>query len=607
MNNSYKNWLKGGMLSAMFALGFAACSDDDHFDVVINSESESMTLWQNIQNDSLLSDFAYILENTSFLKDKLDVHKDSATRKMTYAEFLNTPQLLTVWAPVNGTFGDEWKAKLQEIKALYATDPAAATAQEFKFAEHYIRQHIARFNFESSSDVQQIRLLNSKIVSFKSGDKIFDGVAYVDEPVVASSNGTLHKIVAPVAYKYNLYDFLESDSRFSSLYSVLSNPLYDITQFDPGASTPGAMNSVGKMEYVDSVYSNVNTLLTAANASVKDEDSLYVAIYPTNAAYDEAIAELKKLFNYKSTYNGSWSNTNLKWTYAKTFTERELDSLATTNAEKLFFSNFYFSPSSMGKEVSRSDKESIKNYCENNDSVIFTTGTVLYNPVPGSVNPAFTNADGSVAEVIEASNGIIYAVDKYQIDPAYSFIRKEETGHMTTKLSNCYFENVSLTSDNRNDSIAGLKDVDNFRRFKASSYKAFSVEFRLPALPSGKYKISAILVPTAAHKMLEEQLVNSNSEPYVEQVKLTATILDDMTNDGKQLAKSAKLSVPSDAVTQVTLFEEFDLEYSYKDLPVELESFPRLKIEVATLDVGTKAKPKCEALNFYKIIIEPYR
>ena len=65
MNSSYKNWLKGGMLSAMFALGFAACSDDNHFDVVVNSESETMTLWQNIQKDSLLSDFAYILENTS--------------------------------------------------------------------------------------------------------------------------------------------------------------------------------------------------------------------------------------------------------------------------------------------------------------------------------------------------------------------------------------------------------------------------------------------------------------------------------------------------------------------------------------------------------------
>ena len=187
MNSSYKNWLKGGMLSAMFALGFAACSDDNHFDVVVNSESETMTLWQNIQKDSLLSDFAYILENTSFLKDKLDIHKDSATRKMTYAEFLNTPQLLTVWAPVNGTFGDEWKAKLQEIKALYATDPAAATAQEFKFAEHYIRQHIARFNFESSSEVQQIRLLNSKIVNYTAGEGMFDGVAYVDEPLIASS------------------------------------------------------------------------------------------------------------------------------------------------------------------------------------------------------------------------------------------------------------------------------------------------------------------------------------------------------------------------------------------------------------------------------------
>lgn len=618
MNNSYKNWLKGGMLSAMFAFGFAACSDDNHFDVMINSESEAMTLWQNIQNDSLLSDFAYILENTSFLKDKLDVNKDSTTRKMTYAEFLNSPQLLTVWAPVNGSFGTEWKNILSDIKALYATDPAAATAKEFKFAEQYIRQHIARFNFESSTQAQEVRLMNSKIVLYKSSDAEFDGVAFTADPAIASSNGILHKIVEPVAYKYNLYDFLESDARFSMLYSVLSSPVYDITQFDPGMSTPGAMNNEGKMEYVDSVFSNYNTLLNAAGAQVKNEDSLYVAIYPTNNAYQEAIAELKKLFNYRSSYNGSWSSTTNKWTYKKEFTERELDSLATTNAEKLFFSNFYVSPAVMGGNVDRTDKEGIKAYCETADSLIFTSGTILYNKNSAKnnpayvdeingINPAFTNGDGVLADAIEASNGIIYAVDSYQIDPAYSFIKREETGYQTAKLTTCAFENINITSEYRNDSILGDWKIDNIRRFKCTAFNAYSVEFRLPALPSGKYKIKAIMVPTAAHKMLEEQLVQSNGTPYVEQIKFTASVLDDTSDAGKSLAKTSKIEIPSDCVSEVVLFEEFNLEYSYKDLPVELETFPRLKFEVAKLDVGTKAKPKCEALNFFKIIVEPCR
>ena len=132
-----------------------------------------------------------------------------------------------------------------------------------------------------------------------------------------------------------------------------------------------------------------------------------------------------------------------------------------------------------------------------------------------------------------------------------------------------------------------------------------SVDFRLPALPSGKYRIKAIMVPTAAHKMLEEQLVNNKGVAYVEQVKFTASILGD--TEAKALATSPKITVPSDAVSEVVLFDEFNLEYSYKDLPTELETFPRLRIEVGTLDAGTAASPKCEALNFFKIIVEPYR
>ena len=607
MNNSYKNWLKGGLLSACAVMGLAACSDD-HFDVVVNSEAEQQTLWQNIQSDSLLTDFAYILENTTFYKDKLDVVKDSTVTKMTYAEFLNSNQTMTVWAPVNGTFGTEWKSLLSEIKELYASDPYAATAKEFKFAEQYIRQHITRFNFESSLTSQEVCLMNGKLVDYNPLDKMFDGVAYQSGSAsVPCANGILHKIVEPAVYKYNIYDYLESDARFSKLFEVLSDSLYDITQFDPDQSTAGAMNNEGKMEYVDSVYSNHNTLLNNARAQIKNEDSLYVALLPTNDAYEAAIEKLKTMFNYKKSYKGSWSNTQSNWTYSKTFTQEELDSLAKTNAEKLFFANMYFSPAYMG-EIARNNHEAIKDYCLNNDSLIFTTDIVLYNAAAPGINPAFTNADGSVSDAIVASNGLIYTVDEYHVDPAYSFIEKQDLSFLTsTSMAACNSEHVSLTKDYRNDSIVGAEDVESFTRFKRTGTGKYSFDLKLPALASGLYKISAIMVPTAAHTLYEAELVNNKQEPYVEQIKFTAYVLDDSSKEGKALAKSSKIEVPSDAVTKVVLFEKFNLVNSYKDLPQELESFPRLKFEVGTNDAGTKAKPKCEALNIYKIIIEPYR
>ena len=77
-------------------------------------------------------------------------------------------------------------------------------------------------------------------------------------------------------------------------------------------------------------------------------------------------------------------------------------------------------------------------------------------------------------------------------------------------------------------------------------------------------------------------------------------------SSGKKLDEAKNIEAPSDRVKEVTLFEKFDLQYSYKDLPQELETYPRLKLEVASRNTGTAAKPKCFALNIYKIIITNY-
>ncbi|MBO5698822.1 MAG: hypothetical protein J6R79_02305 [Bacteroidaceae bacterium] len=613
MNNSYKNWLKGGLLSVFAAVGFAACSDD-HFDVVVNSEAEGKTLWQNIQNNENLSDFAYILENTTFYRDKMDVVKDSGIVKMTYAEYLNKPQALTVWAPVNGTFGTEWKNKLDAIKLMYAEDPIKATAAEFKFAEQYIRQHIARFSFESGYEAQEVRLLNAKLVKYNPTERAFDGVSYdANNPSVACSNGTLHCLVAPVAYKFNLFDFLENDNRFTALYSVLSDSLYDITVFDPNLSTPGAMNNEGKMEYVDSIYSNQNILLQNAFADIKNEDSLYVAIYPTNEAYEAAIEKLKKLFVYRDKYNYSWSNIRGDWDFTQHFSDAEKDSLARTNAEKLFFANFFMSPSSMGEAInSTRNVDDIIEYVTTNDSVIFTTRTVLYNSNKGGINPAFTAVEGSetAVEPIIASNGIIFPVNEYQINPAYSFMNREETGHQVTSTTNCSSEDMQLSDATRNDSlIAGLKGIDNIRRYVSTNPgRLFNIDFRLPALYSGAYKISAIFVPTAASKYLQEMyLLNKAGKPYDEVIKVDVSIHDDLTKNGTELAKVMNVQIPTDSVQKVVLFDKFELKHTYAGMPNGVQTFPRLKIGVSAINVGSANAPKCHALNIYKIIVEPYR
>ena len=146
MNNSYISWFKGGALCLATIFGMAACSDD-HYDIVVSGETEGKTIWQNIQENEDLSEFASVLSATSYLKSDMDFPSATGAAKMTYAEFLNSPQSFTVWAPKNGSFEvAAMLAQLEEIKSLYATDRMAATKAEYIFATQFLGQHIARIN-----------------------------------------------------------------------------------------------------------------------------------------------------------------------------------------------------------------------------------------------------------------------------------------------------------------------------------------------------------------------------------------------------------------------------------------------------------------------------
>jgi hypothetical protein len=188
-------------------MGVASCADD-HYDVVSVGETEGKTLWQNIQENEQLSDFASVLSATSFLKNDMDYPAASGAPKMTYAEYLNSPQSLTVWAPVNGSFDVEEKlAQLQSIKEMYATDRKAATKAEYNFAAQFVAQHIARFNHETQGEDKRVRMLNAKYVVYDAVAGTFDGIALSEEmQSMPSSNGTLHVLTSPSVYAFNIFD-----------------------------------------------------------------------------------------------------------------------------------------------------------------------------------------------------------------------------------------------------------------------------------------------------------------------------------------------------------------------------------------------------------------
>src|SRR5574344_2553671 len=182
--------LAGSLLAAVAATaGLTACSDDwnDHYDAKSAVVSDQ-TLWQQIQSQPTLSDFARVLQATKTFRS----HKKTS---VSYADLLASDQIYTVWAPLNGTFNAD---SLVEAAAT----PQGDSAVERRF----VKMHIARYNHPISSTMnERINMLNQKHLPVTS--ETFSGISYASKNTLMK-NGILHTIEHALAYPYNIYEYL---------------------------------------------------------------------------------------------------------------------------------------------------------------------------------------------------------------------------------------------------------------------------------------------------------------------------------------------------------------------------------------------------------------
>lgn len=172
-------------MGATMLLGLASCSDD-HFDIKNGTASANNTIWQNLQaNPDKFSDVSSILQKVRVYKSLED-----KKRTLTYAELLNQPQTLTFWAPVNGSFDPQpYLSRIDQINSYREqglTDKADTL--EYNLGMQFAQNHLARFNFESIKEDQDVRLYNSKLATYNAGQRLFNGVEQLDTEI-PSSNG----------------------------------------------------------------------------------------------------------------------------------------------------------------------------------------------------------------------------------------------------------------------------------------------------------------------------------------------------------------------------------------------------------------------------------
>lgn len=601
MKSIYQNTVKAGLLGAAVLLGFTACTDD-HFDIQPSTVSGSNTIWQNVEANADLDSVAMILRRCKVMKSQTD-----KSAKQTYAELLATSQQLTAWLPKNGTFNaKQYLDELDSAAVLRAKDEMAGTRAEYDVANRFARNHIARFNYESNMGEQRIALMNSKIVNYNAGEGTFNGVKLdAANANILSSNGMLHVLDGESQFAYNIFERLQVDSRFAKIYGDIDK--YNVYTFSASSSTQGSMNHNGSMEYVDSVWSRTNSLISDARLTyLTDEDSLFVSVIPTDAAYEAARQKLQGLFKYAKSYNYAWDASKRDWTNKGTNALKfNTDSLTTYNVTDriLSASSFSVGYNSEGP-VTTSNPQAFLNHVLTADSLNTNVGLVIYNKDKGNVNPIF---DGQTADdAIKASNGYIFAVDNYNYDPSYSFIQKINiNGRNTAQVTGSTSEQaqyVTLDNENQNAEVnVDALGVDNFYYyFPVSGNSQLNIDFKLNRVISTKYKISIVLLPNRVN--INNIRTEDDGTIIEEKPVFDVQIRDDK---GSVIGKAVKnVSVDQNKVEKKVLWEEFEFPYAYYGLPSGYESFPVLRI---SMSYAQQRKGKCKALSIAKVILEPVR
>lgn len=601
MKSIYQNTVKAGLLGAAVLLGFTACTDD-HFDIQPSTVSGSHTIWQNVEANADLDSVAMILRRCKVMKSQTD-----KSAKQTYAELLATSQQLTAWLPKNGTFNaKQYLDELDSAAVLRAKDEMAGTRAEYDVANRFARNHIARFNYESNMGEQRIALMNSKIVNYNAGEGTFNGVKLdAANANILSSNGMLHVLDGESQFAYNIFERLQVDSRFAKIYGDIDK--YNVYTFSSSSSTQGSMNHNGSMEYVDSVWTRTNSLMTGAWLDkLTDEDSLYVSVIPTDAAYEAARQKIHGLFKYAKNYNYAWDASKRDWTNKGTNALKfNTDSLTTYNVTSriLSASSFSVGYNSEGP-VTTSNPQAFLNHVLTADSLNSNARLVIYNKDKGNVNPIF---DGQTADdAIKASNGYIFAVDNYNYDPSYSFIQKMNiNGHNTSQVTGSTSEQaqyVTLNNENQNAEVnVDALGVDNFYYyFPVSGNSQLNIDFKLNNVLSTKYKISIVLLPNRVN--INNIRAEEDGTIIEEKPVFDVQIRDDK---GSVIGKAVKnVSVDQDKVEKKVLWEAFEFPYAYFGLPSGYESFPVLRV---SMSYAQQRKGKCKALSIAKVILEPVR
>ncbi|MBO7069382.1 MAG: hypothetical protein J6W52_12045 [Bacteroidaceae bacterium] len=253
-----------------------------------SEEENTTTLWDVIKAQPNLKKFTAILEAASYYTDK-----DKAAYDLQFSQLLGGNVPLTVYAPTDAAISED---RYAELLALAKTDG-------WKLQQEFVFNHISARESKTPGNVG-VKMLNGKII----GTDTYD-VTVVNQEC---NNGRLCTVPSCFPYLPNMMDYLLNLAPDCTLAQEFMNAFTERT-FDANKSISVPAKD-GYMLTLDSVFSSRNrlmdpylvnddvTCIKGFGVNLADENANYDMVMPTDQVWNDAHAKLSLLSKYPSKY-----------------------------------------------------------------------------------------------------------------------------------------------------------------------------------------------------------------------------------------------------------------------------------------------------------------
>ena len=656
-NNRIRKYI-GAIALGTVLVAVPSCTDtwDDHY-TSDPASGATGTLWDMIKDNPNYSRFADIVRNAKYYKD--DTHP---VPTYTYEDVLNGGQVNTIWVPDNDALTDEeyqkWMSMLGESRA----EEGGTSNAGYNVQQQFLGNHIALWRHNiSEPGIDTIKMINGKNLIFDKTARTLEGVPLGEEYNIPTANGVMHVLKGITPFHYNFYEYLKFNEPQTKFGKYVVNK--DTTYFDTDRSIEGLPDENGNPTYVDSAYTVSNPLFLPSSylpeegrekwdmaqkgfgsypnnrASLNNEDSVYVVLLPTDAAWDATYQKLKDAYIYPSIYDDKTKGDLNASTSRKV---ENVDSLQKMSVEMDMIAPLVFNLHKQPKrgpkkgtdmwtiEMFKGDKSDFDDI-ENRDKFLLNTYGDTLRAI-GSWKPS-SLFDG---EMVEMSNGLGYIVNSLNFPSQYYTpdveVEVENSGIFYNTESNKF----RIGPDSRRYTFSneayreitekyGTVSNNNFYHFAAYGPTAGpKVEIKIygndnnayvpnAQVMSGKYDIQVVMVPhwyidiasagriedkfyrtdtivsevditdTTFVRRIDEYAVDSISSSNKYKFKATLSYSQNKASDKTQASKAIEYNGLK--VDTLTVFENFEFPYSYKNLRF---SYPTLYLEGSTSKTDNK-------------------